>query len=292
MDSLRTSSLFHYPQKLDTLKKILAQGFKSNYCKETFTILDNPDLIVGIPMVSFCDIPLTRITNFREKYGKYAIGLSKEWGLKNGINPVFYATPNSFVLNGLREVDEIRKQKEDILNKWMSTSDYPLTTNNQNFIARPLKMSDPDCENILNSFIDNVDLFKVRSTLFGFTKSYIGKRGDEDQNNYEENEWRFVISESALTKIDWLWGEDAYENWRGDTKLKPKPPKPKSKFPPLTFDIDDVNFIILRNDKQIPSMIKYIDGLGECGGNIIADKSQKSILISKIISMDRINKDF
>lgn len=292
MESIRTSSLFHYPQKLNTLKKILAQGFKPNYCKENFFHSVKPDLIVGIPMVSFCDIPLTRITNFREKYGKYAIGLSKEWGLNNGLNPVLYATPNSFVLNSLREVDEIRKQKEDILKKRMSTSGYQLITNNQNFNALPLKFGDTNYEDILNSFMDNVHLFQVRSTLFGFTKPYIGKRGDEDQNNYEENEWRFVIGECALTKIDWLWGEDAYKNWRGDTKLKPKPPKPESKFQPLKFAVEDINFIILSDDNQILKMIKFIEGLNEFGGNIITNDSQKSILISKIISMDRINKDF
>ncbi len=288
MDSLRTSSLFHYPKELDTLKKILAQGFKPNYCKETFNILDSPDMIVGIPMVSFCDIPLTRTTNFRGRYKEYVIGLSKDWGLKNRINPVFYATPNSFVLNSLREIEEIRKQKEAIFNERMNTSGYQLTTNKENYTAIPLKQNDPDCGIILNSFMDNVHLFQVRSTLFGFTKPYIGKRGDEDQNNYEENEWRFVLGESALTQIKWLWGVESYSNWREGQEN----PKPESIFPSLTFDIMDVNFIILSNDNEIQDMIEYIDGLDECGGNKIPNKSQKSILTSKIISMDRIDKDF
>jgi hypothetical protein len=287
MESIRTSSLFHYSEEFETLQKILAQGLKPNYCGETFSILDTPDFIVGIPMVSFCDIPLTRITNFREKYGKYAIGLSKKWGLKKGINPIFYATDNSFVLNSLRQIDEMRIQEEEFLNERMRTTGESLTTNGLKFNALSLKQSDSDFEKILNSFMYNAHLFQVRSTLFGFTKPYIGKRGDEDQNNYEENEWRFVLGENRSIPINWLWG-DSYSQWRGDKEN----PKPVSIFHPLIFDIEDINFIILQNDSEIPDIIDYIEGLNDVGGNLITDNSQKSILISKIISMDRIDKDF
>jgi hypothetical protein len=288
MDSLRTTSLFHYPQKLDTLKEILVQGFKPNYCKENFSYSDKTDLIVGIPMVSFCDIPLTRITNFKKRYKEYAIGLSKEWGLRNGINPVLYATPNSFVLNSLQVVDDMRWKKDEFLKERMRTTGKPLETNNQNYTAIPVKMNDPEFENIFNSFMDNVHLFQVRSTLFGYTKTYLETRKDKKQINYEENEWRFVLGENKLSHIDWLWGVDSFSTWRGDEKK----PKPESKFQPLKFAVEDVNFIILSDDTQISKMIKFIEGLNEFGGNKIPNKSQKSILISKIISMDRIEKDF
>jgi len=288
MDSLRTSSLFHYPQKLDTLKKILAQGFKPNYCKETYSISDYPDLIVGIPMVSFCDIPLTRIRIFKNRYKEYAIGLSKEWGLKNGINPVLYATTNSFVLNSLREVDEMRIQKDEFLKTRIGEKGKPLTILGQTYLTMPLSCNDPDYRNLLYSIDDNRRLFQLRSTLFGFTKAYSEKREGRYQINYEENEWRFVLRENKLTKVDWLWGGDSYLKWRnGGTKSKPE-----SKFETLTFTVDDVNFIILQSDTQIPKMIKYIEGLNKFGGNDITNKSQKSILISKIISMSRINRDF
>ena len=291
MKSLRTSSLFHYPQKLDNLKRILAQGFKPNYCEENFSLSDKPDLIVGIPLVSFCDIPLTRITNFKIRYKEYAIGLSKDWGLKNGVNPVFYATPNSFVLSSLQKIDEMRVQHDDILKEQMSMNGYPLITNNQDYIALPLKQSDPDFKSTLISFMDSVNLFQVRSTLFGFTKTYSEKRKGEIQNNYEENEWRFVLGENKLpgSSIEWKWGEEAYKIWRGD---KEKDLKPDSIFQPLKFGVEDVNFIILEDDSQIPEMIKYIQGLKEFGGYKIISHSQKSILISKIISMARIEKDF
>lgn len=50
-----TNYLFHYTKKLDTFIEILEYGFLPNYCKEIM-----PDgEILSIPMVSFCDIPLT-----------------------------------------------------------------------------------------------------------------------------------------------------------------------------------------------------------------------------------------
>ena len=41
-------------------------------------------------MVCFCDLPLSLIGKHREEYGKFAIGLRKDWGLKNGVAPVIY----------------------------------------------------------------------------------------------------------------------------------------------------------------------------------------------------------
>lgn len=42
------------------------------------------------PMVCFCDIALTRLTEHTSYYGSYGIGMSKEWGERNGVSPVFY----------------------------------------------------------------------------------------------------------------------------------------------------------------------------------------------------------
>jgi hypothetical protein len=41
-------------------------------------------------MVCFCDLPLSLIRKHLDKYGKFGIGLTKEWGLRNGVVPVAY----------------------------------------------------------------------------------------------------------------------------------------------------------------------------------------------------------
>lgn len=80
-----SNSLFHYTRTYDNLCGILRNGFKPNYCKET--LLNGS--IIGLPLVSFCDIPITRANDFR-KYGKYAIGMERNWGISEGINPITY----------------------------------------------------------------------------------------------------------------------------------------------------------------------------------------------------------
>lgn len=55
------------------LLSILRDGIKISYCSEI--ICDN--ITIGVPMVSFCDIPLMSCSEHRSKYGLYAIGFSK-----------------------------------------------------------------------------------------------------------------------------------------------------------------------------------------------------------------------
>lgn len=69
-----TSSLFHFTRRPETLLSILRDGLKLSYCSENIT--DNISL--GIPMISFCDIPLLLCGEHRSKYGLYAIGFSKK----------------------------------------------------------------------------------------------------------------------------------------------------------------------------------------------------------------------
>lgn len=55
-----SNSLFHYTRTYDNLCGILRNGFKPKYCKET--LLNGS--IIGLPLVSFCDIPITRAKTF------------------------------------------------------------------------------------------------------------------------------------------------------------------------------------------------------------------------------------
>jgi hypothetical protein len=54
------------------------------------------------PMISFCDLPLSLAKDQFSKYGNYAIGLSKEWGVANKLNPVIYIEQNSGIAHDLK----------------------------------------------------------------------------------------------------------------------------------------------------------------------------------------------
>lgn len=56
---------------------------------------------VAIPMISVCDLPFSEMDSFLGKYGNYAIGLSWDWGKRNGLNPVWYCFGKSEILTRL-----------------------------------------------------------------------------------------------------------------------------------------------------------------------------------------------
>jgi Putative abortive phage resistance protein AbiGi, antitoxin len=46
-------------------------------------------------IVCFCDLPLSNLSEHLNFYGNYGIGLTKEWGIGKGINPVIYLSQAS-----------------------------------------------------------------------------------------------------------------------------------------------------------------------------------------------------
>lgn len=96
MTKPKSETLFHFTKSLKYLKGILKGGLWPRYCLEDLTWLDIDDH-AAYPMVCFCDIPLSRIGEHTDFYGDYGIGLSKEWGLRNGLNPAIYCSEKGFV---------------------------------------------------------------------------------------------------------------------------------------------------------------------------------------------------
>lgn len=95
----RSSTLFHFTKSLDVLKSILRDGFWPRYCLEDIEWQGHNMEFVAFPMVCFCDIPISRISEHVSFYGSFGLGLTKEWGAKNNLNPVMYFAGD----NGLPE---------------------------------------------------------------------------------------------------------------------------------------------------------------------------------------------
>src|SRR5882757_2686457 len=96
---LSSNSLFHFTGKFDAVKAILSDRFYGSYCKEVFMFKDQITPMI-IPMICFCDIRLETIARY-SAYGKYGIGLTKEWGIRNKLNPVFYLEKDSLLADSL-----------------------------------------------------------------------------------------------------------------------------------------------------------------------------------------------
>jgi hypothetical protein len=95
MPNISSDTLFHFTPKPDYLFQILQHEFKPRYYPEVIRINGHKPITKAIPMVCFCDIPLSQIKNHIITYGDYGIGMSREWALKNKLNPVVYVQPNS-----------------------------------------------------------------------------------------------------------------------------------------------------------------------------------------------------
>lgn len=96
-----SQSLFNFMKELDFLKQALERGsFWPRYSKETHGWLAataRTPSQVAFPMVCFCDIPLQRISEHVATYGRCGLGMSRSWGIRAGLNPVFYVSRHSEV---------------------------------------------------------------------------------------------------------------------------------------------------------------------------------------------------
>jgi hypothetical protein len=116
--TISANTLFHYTHSKENLLSILQNDFYPRYALENMNIVEPeiPERHIAIPMVSFCDIPLSQVKDHSENYGGYALGLTKDWAKHHGISPVLYAHPNALntgalatVLNNLASLAESKQ---------------------------------------------------------------------------------------------------------------------------------------------------------------------------------------
>ena len=87
--NIYSNSFFHRVKDFDAIKGILEDGFKAFYCKEEiFMGKGKAPSYIGIPMVSFCDLPLAYFA--QNNYGEYGIAVSRKWGREKNLEPVLY----------------------------------------------------------------------------------------------------------------------------------------------------------------------------------------------------------
>jgi hypothetical protein len=122
MAAPRSSTLFHFTKSLQNVHSILEKGFIPYYSLEDSGWLGSKLEFFACSMVCFCDIPISRIQDHVAFYGSYGIGMSKDWALKNGINPISYyseASPLSKVFNNaFRMSIDLKEEDPDSIIKY------------------------------------------------------------------------------------------------------------------------------------------------------------------------------
>ncbi|MBO5250052.1 MAG: hypothetical protein J6B15_04845 [Muribaculaceae bacterium] len=277
MGQFRTSSLFHYTKSIDILYSILKEGLIPNYCYEDLSYERNPERGIGFPMVSFCDIPLSKTNLFVERYGQYAIGLKKDWAGNKRINPILYAKDEKIQVS-LSFQKNIENYYKKELKKY-GGDDKQVS----------FDLSDGPKPQIV-AFINSRNAHSANQSIHGMIKKYYGEYDGNIQINYEENEWRYLVEDTERTP--WYWNKAEYDEWRGDRSIADKP-KPTAFLveKKLLFTANDITFIVVAHEKDVSQMVNFISTMRIIGGNAISEED-KLMLYTRIISLERIKNDF
>lgn len=263
--SLSANTLFHFTDSFDKLESIFINYFYPRYCLEdqSFLVAETLSRHAAIPMVSFCDIPLSQVNSHTAVYGRYCLGLTKTWGIKNKINPVMYAVPESYSTTLLKE---------------SFASLYPLNPKLLRYDNVPTNLTIGNVATMLYSF-------------FAFLKPYEGEFWREGQlinenvRFYDEREWRYVppldqLNDRGLIPV---MGKEQYANEQTRDCCNQK----LEKYFSLTFRTEDIKYIIVRNDSEIIKFAEQIDRL-----DAKYTHQEKRLLITRLMSMEQIISDF
>lgn len=219
------------------MKGIIRDNFKVHYCTETIEVNAGKAARLAIPMISFCDIPLSQVKEHIGKYGPYGIGMTKEWATRMKLCPVQYIAKDSFFATSLA-----------------------LTINES--IPGGKSKDQTEMSELERSVID----------FLRYTKNYEGplKRKDKTIENYryyDEREWRYVpqyTTSFPMFKSLTATGQDAAKKALDKMITGHK----------LHFEPSDIKYIIVKSDGEIS---EFIDTIKSAKGNTYTHKDTERL---------------
>lgn len=222
-----SNALFHFTASLDNLVSILRHDFRPQFSLEDLNSIMSDrertdDLVFAIPMVCFCDIPLSQTQSHMEHYGYYAIGLSKRWGEANGVCPVLYTYPKALLAR------RIRRLVETI--------------------------------GLFNS-IESSQLMDDFHDFSCYIKPYEGIIKDVDGNNarvrfYDEKEWRYVSS-LGVESFRYGLARDGFNQ----AEVRDEANKHLWDKDQLIFHPSDIKYLIVSHEDEILRLIAKIEAI-------------------------------
>lgn len=279
MSTINASSLFHFTNgRIKALKSILTNGFRLSYCMESYT----NQLVIGIPMICFCDIPLMRTVKHRKEYGNYAIGVSKDaFRLKHliDLNPVLYR--NSIMMDKVTEsaIERMFHYTEEF-RKMLGT----VVEDNFEKISQGEKYlpfgNDEQRDNLMSTYSQR----HLYQSQIAYTKPY----KEENYCYYDESEWRIIGDDMGETKWIWNVDKDNKEN------IRKKENDRLWKNPDIYYRINslsDISYIIVHTEKQVQQLVSFVMKSNKLMGFNVTEK-EKELLLTKITSFERIKKDY
>ncbi len=255
---ISANTLFHFTKSLDNIRNILTNNFTPRYSLEKLNFIPKVEMEIGIPMVCFCDIPLSQVTNHINIYGTYAIGLKKEWALANSISPIFYLYNES--------------RTSYLLNQLFKTSvrfDRIVALHEEELKAKASR-----------------EIFE----LLYHCKAYKGSMWRDgvlinDITFYDEREWRYVPSLDSLESINpkLLINKEEYDN----KQMKENFDNSLFSFK-IEFTPNDIKYIIVEKELERLEVVNLIEEIK--GGKF--EPNDLRVLSSKVLTVEQIKDDF
>lgn len=271
-----TDSLFHYTNSLEAVKGILLNGFFPRPNIEIFKRFETtktekgslttmfPDLRAIVSMVCLCDIPFSSFQEHCEFYGKYGIGVSLNWAVSNGFQPVHYQIIGSKTSSALTKLDEIGLNNV-FFNLGKKDESEDLAIDNYGKTLTSL-------QNLL-MYVKNIE---------------VTSRNGVKRWTYSEREWRYVppIEEEVTDRRNQFIPLSKSD----DVEVLIETIKSHFESQPIVFNTiwNDIHFIILESESEIDSLIEFINLELKQKRNL-TDR-EVNLLCTKITSYERMNK--
>jgi len=217
-----------------------------------------------LPMTCFCDIPLSMISNHASDYGSYAIGMSKEWGIKNKLNPIHYLIPESNLSNHINRNIELLS-----------------------FFLQDKKINNEMADKVNSILVNQIINYISNIKSFSGINHKTGKR----KIFYDECEWRYVPLmdlEELGERVPLLSINEVNVNGKISKELIRQYSLDIDSKYLLKFEPSDIKYIIVQHKNEIYEMI----------GKIIEIKGEKyshkdiEVLKTKISCMEDIISDY
>lgn len=247
--------LFNFMTQLDFLKTVLKKcAMIPRYYEEDISYLNIEGLSkIAFPMKCFCDIHLNRLVPHMEFYGFYGIGIDKEWGVSQGIQPLQYINKES----------NLAKDFSSIFNHAKKISEEEI---NQNY--------------------NNYNDYLLTSLLFMKPISGAMYRNDkyETKNFHDEKEWRYIPDFRLVsTELPLLVPQE--QLIPQTISLYSEGISRKSDLW-LELDYKHIKYLIVKSESNRDDLISFIMH------NIETEKAGKLNLVSKILVFDKLKEDW
>ena len=262
--ALSTDTLIHFTDSKENLKSILQENFRIFMCNERLVLNRRSPSVphqgmldIHVPMVSFCDIPLSEIKDHMSKYGSYGLGMTKVWGARKGLNPVLYLEQGSNLIKS-----------------------FKLAFTRLTHGTHESKPSQTDAQRAINA-----EAQKALTDVMRYLKNYESYlyRDGELTLKYrfsDEREWRYVPPYTANCEM--LLGDPDFH--KPDIRSAAEAKLVDFR---LEFEPNDIKYIIINDDSEISEFIEHLRSV----------KSKKyspdeiDRLTTRILTSEQINSD-